>query len=281
MRRSILALAFALSNVALGVANADDRLAATAQAMEAQLGAEIGVAVYRSGDDTWSLYKADQRFPMASTFKVLACAALLASDVPDAATLQVEALEEYSPVTEGLVGQAVSPYDMCDATMRTSDNTAANLVLEAIGGPLAVTQIVRGLGDNVTRLDRREPELNEGTPGDPRDTTTPRAMAETLHRLILGDGLAVPDQGVLAEWLKANEVGGPLLRAGLPRDWTIGDRTGAGGYGTRGVVAVMWPPGQAPIVAAIYITGTEASMDERNAAIAALGRVIAELETTP
>jgi beta-lactamase class A/beta-lactamase class A CARB-5 len=276
-----LALVFALCSVAGGVANADDRLAATAQAMEVQLGAEIGLAVYRSGDGTWSLYKANQRFPMASTFKVLACAALLASDVPDAATLRVEALQDHSPVTKGLINQAVSPYQMCEATMRTSDNTAANLVLEAIGGPQAVTQFVRGLGDTVTLLDRQEPELNQGIPGDPRDTTTPRAMAETLHRLVLGDGLAAPDQGVLAEWLKANDVGGPLLRAGIPQDWTIGDRTGAGGHGTRGVVAVMWPPGRSPIVAAIYMTGTEASMDKRNAAIAALGRVIAELETTP
>ena len=260
---------------------ADDRLADTARIIEGQLGAEVGLAVYYSGDGTWSLYKSDQRFPMASTFKVLACAALLASDVPDAPSLRVETLQDYSPVTETLVGQAVSPHQMCAATMRTSDNTAANLVLEALGGPQAVTQFVRGLGDTITRLDRLEPELNAGTPGDPRDTTTPRAMAQTLQRLILGDGLAAPARAMLTGWLQSNEVGGPLLRAGLPADWMIADRTGAGGYGTRGIAAVMEPPGRAPIVAAIYITGTEASLDKRNAAIAALGRVIAELETAP
>ena len=280
MRQSILALVFALSCAAgCGLAHADDRLAAAARTIERQLGAEVGLAVFHSGDGRWSLYKPDQRFPMASTFKVLACATLLASDVPDAPTLQVDQLEDYSPVTEKLVGQAVSPYDMCEATMRTSDNTAANLVLEAIGGPPAVTQFVSELGDKVTQLDRWEPEVNQGTPGDPRDTTTPRAMAETLYQLTLGDGLAAPEQAVLTAWLQANEVGDPLLRAGIPADWRIGDRTGSGGNGTRGIVAVMWPHGHAPIVAAIYITDTNASMQVRNAAIAELGRVIAE-ETT-
>lgn len=257
---------------------ADDRLTAVAQSIERQLDAEVGLAVYHSGDRSWSLYKPDQRFPMASTFKVLACAALLASDVRDAPSLQVNGLEDYSPVTEHLVGQTVSPFELCAATMRTSDNTAANLVLKAIGGPPAVTQFVRGLGDTVTRLDRWEPELNTGTPGDPRDTTTPRAMAQTLHRLVLGDALAEQEQALLLEWLQDNEVGGPLLRAGIPADWTIGDRTGAGGNGTLGIVAVMGPSGRAPLVAAIYISGTDAAMDKRNAAIAELGRVIAEME---
>lgn len=256
----------------------EDPLAKAAQAIEKQLKAEVGLAVYRAGDGSWSLYKPDQRFPMASTFKVLACAALLASDVPDTPSLKVEDLEDYSPVTEKLVGQSVSPFDLCAATMRTSDNTAANLVLRAIGGPPAVTQFVRELGDTITRLDRWEPDLNAGTPGDPRDTTTPRAMAQTLYRLILGDGLAAQDQAVLTDWLRANEVGGLLLRAGIPADWIIGDRTGAGGNGTRGVVAVLGPSGHPPLVAAIYISRTEASMDMRNAAIAELGRVIANME---
>lgn len=270
-----------LTAMLLGAAVAmgdEDPLAKAAQAIEKELRAEVGLAVYRTGDGSWSLYKPDQRFPMASTFKVLACAALLASDVPDMPRLKVEDLEDYSPVTEKLVGQSVSPFELCAATMRTSDNTAANLVLRAIGGPAAVTQFVRELGDTATRLDRWEPDLNAGTPGDPRDTTTPRAMAQTLYRLILGDGLAAQDQAVLTEWLRANEVGGPLLRAGIPADWIIGDRTGAGGNGTRGVVAVMGPSGRPPLVAAIYISRTEASMDKRNAAIAKLGRVIADME---
>lgn len=257
-------------------ANADDRLIAAARTIEGQLGARVGLAVFEPATGRWSSYNADERFPMVSTFKVLACAALLASDVPDAPTMTVGTLQEYSPVTQHLVGQKVSPYQLCEATMRTSDNTAANLVLEAIGGPQAVTRFVQSHGDRTTRLDRWEPELNEGTPGDARDTTTPQAFVETLNALILGDVLSAADRKTLLDWMKSNEVADPLLRAGIPSDWIIGDRTGAGGYGTRGIVAVMWPESEAPIVAAIFLTETRATLDQRNAAIAELGRVLAE-----
>ena len=128
----------------------------------------------------------------------------------------------------------------------------------------------------MTRLDRNEPSLNEATPGDLRDTTTPQAMVQTLQSLVLGDALKTSDRDRLTDWLRHNEVGGPLLRAGVPESWNVADRTGAAGYGTRGVVAVMWPPERAPLVAAVYITETKASMEARNAAIAAIGKVIAQ-----
>lgn len=273
---SVLALLLALVFGTGAPVRANDRVSEAARKIEAELGARVGVAVYMPAGNTWWLYNADQRFPMASTFKVLACAALLASDVADTPTLLVQDLQDYSPVTKELVGQLVSPYQLCNATMRTSDNTAANLVLEAMGGPQAMTQFVRGLGDETTRLDRAEPELNQGTPGDPRDTTTPRAFATTLHALILGDALPEPERAMLTTWMRSNEVGGPLLRAGVPKDWAVADRTGAGGNGTRGIVAVIWPGEAAPIVTAIFLTETAASMDQRNAAIAELGRVIAK-----
>ena len=126
----------------------------------------------------------------------------------------------------------------------------------------------------VTRLDRREPELNEATPGDPRDTTTPAAIATSLRRLVLGDALSASSRDQLTAWLVADEVGGPLLRASLPTDWRIGDRTGAGAHGSRGIVAVLWPPGRAPIVTAIFLTGTDASMDRRNKSIAEIGAAL-------
>jgi len=272
----VLALLPALVLSASGLARANDRIVAAAERIEKQLDARVGLAIYAPADGSWWLYNADQRFPMASTFKVLACAALLASDVADSPTMLVQELQDYSPATKDMVGQLVSPYQLCDATMRTSDNTAANLVLDAIGGPPAVTQFVRGLGDETTRLDRMEPDLNEGTPGDPRDTTTPQAIARTLHVLILGDALPAPKRSVLTGWMRSNEGGGPLLRAGVPQDWIVADRTGAGSNGTRGVVAVLWPAEAPPIVAAIFITQTTASMELRNAAIAALGRAITD-----
>jgi beta-lactamase class A len=165
---------------------------------------------------------------------------------------------------------------MCRETLRTSDNTAANKVLEALGGPQAVTAFLRKVGDTTTRLDRNEPELNEGKPGDDRDTTTPAAMAATLKTLLLDNVLEPAYRAQLKDWLIADEVGGPLLRAGVPASWIVADRTGAGGFGTRGIIAVMWPPKREPVVAAIYLTGTKASMDDRNRAIADIGRAIGE-----
>ncbi len=256
-----------------------DLIIALAQALEERLDARIGVYIHDlEGGRSWA-WRADERFPMASTFKFPLCAALLHGDDATASepvTIEAADLVSYSPVTERLVGQAVEPRELCATTLRTSDNTAANMVLEVLGGPGALTQFLRSLGNETTRLDRWETELNEGEPGSVLDTTTPRAMASFAQDLLLGDVLDSDDREQLTGWLRANEVGGPLLRAGVPDDWRIADRTGAGGYGTRGIVAAMWPPGQEAVVAAIYITETSASMDERNAAIAEIGAALAE-----
>ena len=272
---------FLAVQAAVAFAKGDPVLVA-ARAVEDSLNARVGLAVIDTESNASWLYNADQRFPITSTFKVLACSALLARADSGAESIARKVsidrgdLVTYSPVTEEWVGQEVSLAQLCAATLRTSDNTAANKVLEAVGGPPALTAFVRSQRDLHTRLDRWETDLNEGSPGDVRDTTTPRSMAATVQRLVLGDSLSPASRGLLVEWLEDNEVGGPLLRAGVPGDWRIADRTGAGGHGSRGVVAVMWPQGRAPIVAAIYITETSASMERRNAAIANIGRALAE-----
>lgn len=252
-----------------------------ARAAEMGLDARVGVAIYDTGNGTHWLYNADERFPMVSTFKVLACGAFLARsdagyDRTQLVSIGSADLVDYSPVTKEWVGQEVSLDALCATTLRTSDNTAANKVLTALGGPSAVTTFLRTIGDDTTRLDRWETALNEATPGDLRDTTTPAVMASTLQKLLLRDALSPSARKTLTEWLIANEVGGPLLRAGLPDDWRVGDRTGAGGYGSRGIVAIVWPPERAPLIAAIYITQTEASMEQRNAAIAAIGKALSD-----
>ncbi|MFZ5780933.1 MAG: class A beta-lactamase [Pseudomonadota bacterium] len=276
---AVTLLAAAVSLVWMGRAiAADDPVVAAARAAEATLGAKVGLAVHDTGSGRTWLHNADERFPMASTFKALACAALLDAGperLATSTTIAADDLQSYAPVTKTMVGRRVPASELCAITLRTSDNTAANKVLEILGGPARVTSFLRSIGDGTTRLDRMEPDLNEGRPGDPRDTTTPRAMADTMRKLLLGTALEKAAQRRLTQWLLDNEVGGPLLRAGLPSDWRIADRTGAGGFGTRGVVAVMWPPRRAPLVAAIYVTGTRASMEARNAAIAAIGRAIA------
>ncbi len=231
-----------------------------------------------SDGQVWS-YRENERFPMASTFKAVACGALLDAGekaLSTKVTIEKKDLLEYAPATKKRVGQKIAAGELCQETLRTSDNTAANKVLEVLGGPQAVTAFLRKIGDTTTRLDRNEPELNEAKPGDERDTTTPAVMANTLKTLLLGNALPPADRAQLKDWLIANEVGGPLLRAGVPASWIIADRTGAGGFGTRGVIAVMWPPKREPIVAAVYLTGTKASMDDRNRAIAEIGQAIAE-----
>ena len=164
--------------------------------------------------------------------------------------------------------------ELCEAAMTQSDNTTANLILKALGGPPAVTRFARSLGDPVTQLDRWETDLNEATPGDPRDTTTPDAMAANLHALAVDGGLSQRSRGRLNAWLVANKTGDARLRAGLPKDWRIGDKTGSGDHGTAKDVAVMWPPRRGPLVASVYITETKAFFDECNAAIAEVGRAV-------
>lgn len=162
-------------------------------------------------------------------------------------------------VADGAIG------DLCAAAIQWSDNTAANLVLQAIGGPAAVTALTRSLGDEATRLDRNEPTLNTAIPGDPRDTTTPMAMARDQQQLILGEPLSEASCRQLEAWMVARKTGDKRLRAGLPARWDIGDKTGAGDNGATNTIAVLRPPGRAPLFAAVYYAESSVSMDERNA----------------
>lgn len=253
--------------------------------IETRLKARVGVAVRdTTTGKSWS-YKADERFPMCSTFKTLVCAALLyrvdkGEDRLDRLVpINRQDIVSHSPVTELKVGSSMPLLDLCAATMKTSDNIAANLILDAIGGPASLTAFIRMTGDEITRLDRRETDLNEGAPGDTRDTTTPAAMARTIEKLVLGEMLSPESRQQLKNWMIANEVAGKLIRAGVPADWVVADRSGAGGNGSRAIVAIMWPPKAGPVIAAIYLTETEASFDERNAAIAEIGRAIVRSAT--
>jgi len=251
---------------------------------EKRLNARMGFSMYDSETGQRWAYHADRAFPLTSTFKTLACAALLhrvdtgEEDLERIVTFEVDDLVTYSPVTEQHVGpEGMSLSDLCRATMETSDNSAANQILKAIGGPGAVTAFARSLGDEVTRLDRWETDLNEAVPGDKRDTTTPNAMVENLTTLILGDALSTGSRQQLRGWLESNQVAETLFRASVPDDWIVADRTGAGGYGSRSITAVMWPPDRKPVVVALYLTQTEASLDERNAAFAEIGAMIARV----
>ena len=264
-------------------AQGSDDLITTVEREASELEARIGFAAYDLESGRRWEYQADQRFPIASTFKTLACAALLHRVEAGQAQLDTPVsftagdLVTYSPVTEKYADvQAMTLAELCEATLATSDNTAANLVLRALGGPGAVTEFARQLGDDVTRLDRWETELNEARPGDLRDTTTPTAMVANLERLLLGDALSMESRAQLRGWLEANQVAEGLFRRVVPTDWVIADRTGAGGFGSRAITAVMWPPHRQPLIVAIYITQTEAPISVSNQAIAVIAAALVE-----
>jgi len=165
---------------------------------------------------------------------------------------------------------------LCAAAIEQSDNTAGNLLLNAIGGPVGLTNFVRTLGDRVTRLDRIEPELNSAIPGDERDTTTPAAICSDMQRLLLGDTLSEASRRQLEGWLERNETGGPMIRAGIPKNWIIGDKTGRGSNGATNDIAIMRPPGRAPMLLAIYSVGSTAKPNDRAAAVAEVAKIVAE-----
>ena len=248
--------------------------------VEADLGATVGVAVYNLSDNTRWRYNGDLRFPLMSTFKTLACAKLLADidrgvqTFEHSVIIEKEKLISWSPITENLVGEPFTLKQACSAVMQMSDNTAANIVLEGIGGPDELTRFMRSMGDSVTRIDRIEPDLNEALPGDNRDTTTPDAMVNSLAELLYGDTLSASAAAQLKQWMMDNKVSDSLLRSVLPQGWSIADRSGAGGFGSRGITAIVWSGQQSPVVIAIYLTQTDASFDRRNRAIAEIGQAI-------
>ena len=243
----------------------------------------LGVAALDTGDGSLLQYRGDERFPMCSTFKLLAAAAVLKGSGDDLAGLQRRVrfdksdLVTYSPETEKHVGgDGMSLAQICEAAITLSDNTAANLILKNIGGPEGLTAFARSLGDQVTRLDRIELELNEAVPGDPRDTTSPNAMAATARKLLLGDPLNAAARDQLTRWLIANKTGDARLRAGLPRGWRVGDKTGTGlpGTGTANDVAIVWPANRPPLIIACYLTRSTLEAAAQNEIIASVGRAI-------
>lgn len=223
--------------------------------LERRFDARLGVYALDTGSGREVAYRAGRRFPFASTFKALAAGAILREygvGGLDETVPVTQLVNAHSPVTERRLGTRMTLRALCSAAVRYSDNTAANLLLERLGGPQGLDAILEELGDNVTRLERPEPELNVWAPGDKRDTSTPRALAHSLRPFVLGDALEAPERAQLAKWLRANTTGDDLIRAAAPAGWEVGDKTGTGAtYGARNDIAVLWPPEREPIVLAI------------------------------
>ena len=249
--------------------------------IESGSGGRLGVAILDTGTQRHAEHRAAELFPMCSTFKLLAAAAVLKrcengqDQLQRRIKFQASDLVTYSPVTKDHAGgDGMTLAELCAAALNYSDNTAANLLLASLGGPQALTAYARSIGDPITRLDRIEPDLNEAVPGDPRDTTTPAAMLQNLRTLLFGEVLSAASKDQLTAWLLGNRTGDARLRAGLPPGWRCGDKTGSGERGSTNDIGVIWPPQRAPVLVTVYLTETTAASEARNATLADVGRAI-------
>ncbi|MGM7701792.1 class A beta-lactamase [Pseudalkalibacillus sp. Hm43] len=222
--------------------------------LEKEYNARLGVYALDTGSNQTVSYRADERFTYASTHKALAVGVLLMNksidDLDEKINYTEADLVNYNPVTEKHVDTGMTLRELSDASIRYSDNTAGNLILEAIGGPKGFKEALHKIGDDVTKPERMEPDLNNVGPGETRDTSTPKALATSLEAFSLGSVLPSEKKNLLNDWLKRNTTGDALIRAGVPEGWIVGDKTG-GANGTRNDIAVIWPTDGDPIVLAV------------------------------
>lgn len=279
-RRDFLIGTALLVSPAVARAGVDDRILE----IENTLGGRIGVSALNTANGLRIRHRGDERFAMCSTFKAALVGAVLARcDHGDLALSQQIKFGERdllsnSPETVAHLNEgALSAEMLCAAAVKVSDNTAANLLLSLIGGPAQLTAFFRSLGDNVSRLDRVELDLNSNLPNDPRDTTTPDAMSGNLKSLLVeGEVLSTASRDRLTNWMLNEQNGRNRIRLGLPSDWLVANKPGtsADRAGATNDIAVAWPPGRAPIVISVYIDAREATLERRTMAIAEVARVV-------
>ncbi|EST19321.1 class A beta-lactamase [Streptomyces niveus] len=247
--------------------------------LERKFDARLGVYAIDTGSGRSITHRPDERFAFASTCKALLAAVMLEKN----SLRQLDRLVRYdrddlagagySPITEKHLDTGLTLRELCDATVRYSDNGAANLLFHEIGGPKKLEAALVSIGDRVTRCDRYEDALSEALPGDLRDTSTPRALATDLRTYVLGDRLPADKRDVLTDWLKRNTTGDKVIRAGAPAGWVVGDKTGTGGYGTRNDIAIVWPPKAAPIAIAVMSRRDEKDAEPDDALLAGAAKV--------
>ncbi|AYF06797.1 MULTISPECIES: class A beta-lactamase [Bacillus] len=223
--------------------------------LEKEYDAKLGIYALDTGTNQTVTYRSDERFAYASTHKALAVGALLQKksieDLDRKIKYTSKDLVNYNPITEKYVDTGMTLKELADASIRYSDNTAQNLILKQLGGPSEFKKSLREIGDSVTNPERFEPELNEVQPGDTRDTSTPMALATSLQTYALSDILPIEKRNFLIDLMKRNTTGDNLIRAGVPEEWEVADKTGSGSYGTRNDIAIIWPPNKKPIVLAV------------------------------
>ena len=244
--------------------------------LEASSGGRLGVSAINTGNNQRIQYRAEERFPFCSTSKVMVVSAILKQSMTNSHLLQQKITytqkdidsSGYAPMTKSHVADGMTIGELCAAAITHTDNTAMNLLIKKLGGPETVTAFAHSIGDHTFRLDRWEPELNSAIPGDLRDTSTPAAMEKSLQQLVLGDALGLSQREQLRSWLKSSTTGNSRIRAGVPKGWLVGDKTGSGKYGTTNDIGIIWPPQCSPIVVAIYFTKNQKDAALRDDVIA-------------
>jgi beta-lactamase class A len=271
----VFAILFALFNAPVFAAN-------SLKELEVASGGRLGVSAINTANHAEIQYRQNERFPFCSTFKVMGVAAILQESIERPNLLQQrihykqDDLVTYSPITEQHLRDGMTVAQLCEATLTTSDNTAMNLLMKILGGPKAVTAFARSIENYSFRLDRWEPDLNSAIPNDTRDTTSPMAMRISLQKLVLGHGLPEYQETLLQSWLKKNTTGASRIRAGVPKTWLVGDKTGTGEYGTTNDIGIIYPAGCKPIVVTIYFTQGIKDAKPREEVIASATKIVIE-----
>ncbi|MBH0347122.1 beta-lactamase [Bacillus thuringiensis] len=246
--------------------------------LEKKFDAQLGVYAIDTGTNETISYRPNERFAFASTYKALAAGVLLQQNSIDTLNevikFRKEDLVDYSPITEKHIDTGMTLGEIAEAAVRYSDNTAGNILFHKIGGPKGYEKALRQMGDRVTMSDRFETELNEAIPGDIRDTSTAKVIATNLKDFTVGNALPDDKRKVLTDWMKGNATGDKLIRAGVPTDWIVGDKSGAGSYGTRNDIAIVWPPNRSPIIIAILSSKDEIEATYDNQLIAEAAEVV-------
>ncbi|NLR95407.1 class A beta-lactamase [Rhizobium sp. P38BS-XIX] len=249
--------------------------------LEKKTGGRLGVSVLDTETNISLGHREEERFPLCSTYKALAAGFVLArvdqgtEKLDRRVTYGKDKVVTYSPATEKHAdADGMTVAELCSAAITLSDNTAGNLLLESFGGPAALTAWLRTTGDTETRLDRNEPDVNQAVKDDPRDTTTPDAMLDSIGLLTLGNTLSETSKDQLINWLVANTTGNNRLRAGLTKEWKVGDKTGTGNNGSYADIAVIWPPDRGPILVTTFVAEATASAKDVEAIFAEVGKIV-------
>jgi beta-lactamase class A len=250
--------------------------------LEKSSGGRIGLFAFNPNDHQQFQFRGDETFPFCSTFKAILVAAILKKSMKEKKFLkqrikyQQKDLDQsgYAPIAKDHLETGMTIAELSKATIQYSDNAAANLLMKNLGGPAAVTDFTRSIGDAIFRLDRWEPELNSAIPGEQNDTTTPSAIAKSLQKIALGDVLSLPLRELFQTWMMGNITGNARIRAGVPKTWKVGDKTGTCSYGTTNDIAILWPPQGPPFAVAIFFTQKQKDALPKDEVIAAVTRLL-------